>query len=272
MSVAECGSNLHEAGHAFVPRCYRRESAYREWLCRPRRTALQTPAVGISQNTCERIHAVLNGPPITIDRLPHVPQQPTPFTIGFDDGGVSSATIIAEELGRLDWKGHFFITTDRIGKPGFVSETQLRDLDAAGHRIGSHTCSHPNPMAACSEAQLQDEWARSIARLADILDHPVDVASIPGGAYGKNVARAAAKAGIRWLFTSEPVRQSWQIGDCTLLGRFGIECEDSPHKAAAFAAEDWKVCAEEWINWNTKKTIKRLAGPLFYKFREWQQK
>jgi peptidoglycan/xylan/chitin deacetylase (PgdA/CDA1 family) len=220
----------------------------------------------------QRIHAVLNGPPITIDRLPHVPQQPTPFTIGFDDGGVSSATIIAEELGRLDWKGHFFITTDQIGKPGFVSETQLRDLDAAGHRIGSHTCSHPNPMAACSEAQLQDEWARSIARLADILDHPVDVASIPGGAYGKNVARAAAKAGIRWLFTSEPVRQSWQIGDCTLLGRFGIECEDSPHKAAAFAAEDWKVCAEEWINWNTKKTIKRLAGALFYKFRAWRQK
>lgn len=217
------------------------------------------------------IDLVLQTPPITIEQLNNVPKQPIPFTIGFDDGGISSATIIAEELGRLNWKGHFFITTDWIGKPGFVSESQIRELDAAGHRIGSHTCSHPNPMAACSETQLLDEWKRSTDRLADILGHTVDVASIPGGAYGKNVARTAAQAGIRWLFTSEPLRKSWQIDGCTLLGRYGIECEDSPQKAAAFAAEDWKTCASEWAIWNTKKTIKRLAGPLFYKLRKWQQ-
>jgi peptidoglycan/xylan/chitin deacetylase (PgdA/CDA1 family) len=222
----------------------------------------------------EHLHAideVLQSRPITIEQLPQISTQPTPFTIGFDDGGVSSATIIAEELGRFNWKGHFFITTDWIGKPGFVSEMQIRALDAAGHRIGSHTCSHPNPMAACSPTQLLDEWKRSIARLGDILGHPVEVASIPGGAYGKNVARTAAQAGIRWLFTSEPVRTSWQIDGCTMLGRYGIECEDSPRKAAAFASEDWKACAEEWAIWNTKKTIKRLAGPLFYKLRTWQQ-
>ena len=220
----------------------------------------------------QAIAKVLQAAPITVEELAQVSQQPTPFTIGFDDGGVSSATIIAEELGQLGWRGHFFITTDRIGKPGFVSEAQLRDLDAAGHRIGSHTCSHPNPMATCSESQLLDEWSRSIARLADILGHPVDVASIPGGAYGKNVARAAAKAGIRWLFTSEPVRKTWQIDGCTLLGRYGIECEDAPGKAAAFADENALVCLREWSLWNTKKTIKRLAGPFFYRFRDWQHR
>lgn len=46
---------------------------------------------------------------------------------------------------------------------------------------------------------------------------------------------------------------SWQIDGCTMLGRYGIECEDSPLKAAEFAAEDWKVRAEEWAIWNTKK-------------------
>ncbi|MEC8338427.1 MAG: polysaccharide deacetylase family protein [Planctomycetota bacterium] len=222
----------------------------------------------------EHLHAintVLQSPPITIEQLPQVNQQPTPCTIGFDDGGVSSATIIAEELGRFDWKGHFFITTDWIGKPGFVSENQIRELDAAGHRIGSHTCSHPNPMARCSQAQLLNEWTQSIAKLSDILGYPVEVASIPGGAYGKNVARAAAAAGIRWLFTSEPVRTSWQIDGCTMLGRYGIECEDAPHKAAAFVAEDWGAHAKEWMVWNAKKTIKRIGGPLFYKLRRWQQ-
>ena len=75
------------------------------------------------------INMVLQSPPITIEQLPQVAQQPTPCTIGFDDGGVSSATIIAEELGRFDWKGHFFITTDWIGKPGFVSENQIRVIN-----------------------------------------------------------------------------------------------------------------------------------------------
>ena len=126
-------------------------------------------------------------------------------------------------------------------------------------------------MAQCSKAQLLDEWTQSIAKLSDILGHPVEVASIPGGAYGKNVAQAAAAAGIRWLFTSEPVRTSWQIDGCTILGRYGIECEDAPRKAAAFVAEDWRVHAEEWVTWNAKKTIKRLGGPLFYKLRRWQQ-
>ena len=219
----------------------------------------------------QAINTVLQSQPITIEKLPQVAQQPTPFTIGFDDGGVSSATIIAEELGQFDWKGHFFITTDWIGKPGFVNENQIRELDAAGHRIGSHTCSHPNPMSQCSQSQLVEEWTQSIARLSDILGHSVEVASIPGGAYGKNVARAAAAAGIRWLFTSEPVRASWQINGCTMLGRYGIECEDAPRKAAAFVAEDWTVLTREWMGWNAKKTIKRLGGPLYYKLRRWQQ-
>jgi len=52
-------------------------------------------------------------------------------------------------------------------------------------------------MARCSWAQLQDEWSRSTSVLADIVGHPVTLASIPGGDYGDNVARAAAAAGIR---------------------------------------------------------------------------
>ena len=56
-----------------------------------------------------------------------------------------------------------------------------------------------------------------------------------------------------------------------MLGRYGIECEDAPHKAAAFVAEDWGAHAKEWMVWNAKKTIKRIGGPLFYKLRRWQQ-
>lgn len=220
----------------------------------------------------DAIDAVIARPPVTVHALENEPTSPCPLTIGFDDGGVSALTIIAEEFDGRGWPGHFFITTDYIGTPGFLDEPQIRELHQRGHVIGSHSCSHPNPMAACSWDQLVDEWTRSIGRLSDILQEPVTVGSIPGGAYSKEVVRAAAQAGITRLFTSEPTRQTWQVGDCLALGRFGIEMEDAPSKAAAFAAGKFTTRASEYAIWNGKKTIKRLAGPLFYKLRERQHR
>lgn len=209
----------------------------------------------------DAVATVLENPPVTVYDLHH-PHNTPPVMIGFDDGGLSGITIIASEFNRRGWPAHFFITTDYIGQPGFLNESQLCELDKAGHVIGSHSCSHPNPMNTCSEQHLLNEWTRSVARLSDILGHPIDVASIPGGAYGNNVAQAAYRAGITELFTSEPVQQTWQVEGCRLLGRFGIEQNDSPAKAAAIASGKWLVRIREYTTWNTKKLIKRLASPL----------
>src|SRR5262245_21291510 len=78
----------------------------------------------------------------------------------FDDGGVS-AMAAAEILERFGFIGHFFITTNYIGTPGFVSETGIRELSGRGHVIGSHSCSHPLRMGHCAWPQLVDEWTRS---------------------------------------------------------------------------------------------------------------
>ncbi len=220
----------------------------------------------------DAIEAATSRAPIAVHAIESEPTSPCPVTIGFDDGGVSALTIIAPEFEQRGWPAHFFITTDYIGTPGFLTEDQIRELHSRGHVIGSHSCSHPNPMAGCSSEQLADEWSRSIARLSEIVGEQVTVGSIPGGAYSKEVARQAAAAGITWLFTSEPTRRPWQVNGCTLLGRFGIEMEDSPEKAAAFASGQFSTRAKEWAVWNTKKTIKRLAGPLFYKIRAWQHR
>src|SRR5215471_17775111 len=53
----------------------------------------------------------------------------------FDDGGVSFHTPVASLLEAYGWRGHFFVTTDRIGTPGFLSEDQIRDLYRRGHLI-----------------------------------------------------------------------------------------------------------------------------------------
>ena len=77
-------------------------------------------------------------------------------TFTFDDGG-TSAMAAADALERRGLIGYFFITTNYIGTPGFVSESDIRDLSRRGHMIGSHSCSHPLRMGHCAWPQLVDE-------------------------------------------------------------------------------------------------------------------
>ena len=51
----------------------------------------------------------------------------------FDDGGVSFLHPIADLLEARGRRGCFFITTGRIGTPGFLSEEEVRELHRRGH-------------------------------------------------------------------------------------------------------------------------------------------
>jgi peptidoglycan/xylan/chitin deacetylase (PgdA/CDA1 family) len=189
------------------------------------------------------------------------------FTV--DDGGASYAGPIAAELEVRGWRGHCFMTTDMIGKSGFLSAADLVGLDRRGHVIGSHSASHPTRFSACSRAQALDEWRRSRAVLEDLLGHPVRVASLPGGYLSKRAAHAAAEAGFEVLFTSEPVTHPWMVEGCTLVGRFTVRPGQSPRDLAAVAAGAQGPLARQWAAWRAKKLVKPLMGSLYPRLGAW---
>src|SRR5436853_3790191 len=51
----------------------------------------------------------------------------SPVLLTFDDGGASFHHPIADLLEAHGWRGHFFITTGRIGTPGFLANADIRD-------------------------------------------------------------------------------------------------------------------------------------------------
>jgi len=189
-----------------------------------------------------------------------------PWLLTFDDGG-SSALLIGETLAERGWPGHFFVTVDFIGAHGFVSAEDIRRLDQMGHVIGSHSCSHPERMAHCSWAQLQDEWSRSVRVLAEIIGRPVPVASIPGGEYSKKVASAAAVAGIRQLFTSEPVLRVRNVDGCAVFGRFTVVRHTPPVRAVQLASGRQASMWRQFTIWQAKKGVKAVGGRHYLKLR-----
>jgi peptidoglycan/xylan/chitin deacetylase (PgdA/CDA1 family) len=191
-----------------------------------------------------------------------------PVLLTFDDGGVSFHHPIAALLEDRGWRGHFFITTDRIGTPGFLSESEVRDLHRRGHVIGSHSRSHPTRMAALDRAELDREWRESLARLSDLVGEPVKVASVPGGYYSQQVGESAAAAGISTLFTSEPTAHVATLNGCLIFGRYVIQRGMAPEWSAGFAAGRRAQCWRQTALWKAKRVAKTLGGSGYLKLRQ----
>jgi len=186
----------------------------------------------------------------------------------FDDGGASAHNTVAEMLERYGWHGYFLVTTDWIGRSGFLNQEQIRDLDRRGHIIGSHSCSHPTRMARVSWDQMLREWNESTARLAEIVGHRVDIASVPGGYYSRKVALAAAQAGIQTLFTSEPTARVQLVEGCRVVGRYVVQRGMGPEWSAGFAAGGIVPRLRQSALWNAKQVAKALGGELYLQLRE----
>jgi peptidoglycan/xylan/chitin deacetylase (PgdA/CDA1 family) len=183
-----------------------------------------------------------------------------PFAITVDDGGVSYYTLLADRLEARGWRGHCFVTTGAIGRPQFLDRGQIRELRARGHVVGSHSVSHPRRFSACRFAEMTREWRDSRAALADILGEDVTTASLPGGAFSRRSALAAAEAGLRVLFTSEPATRAVDVGGCAVLGRFIVRAGYPSDFAMRVGRLERAARLNEWIRWNTKKPLKAVLA------------
>jgi hypothetical protein len=185
----------------------------------------------------------------------------------FDDGGVS-ALDAADALERHGFVGHFFVTTNRIGTPGFLDAGRIRELHARHHVVGSHSCSHPLRMGHCPWPRLVAEWTDSCAALEDILGVAVRTASVPGGDFAPDVAAAAARAGITQLFTSEPTATPLRAFGVMLRGRFTIQRWTSADTVRGLVAGDWLPRTRQTVMWSAKKLTKQIGGERYLKLRQ----
>lgn len=116
------------------------------------------------------------------------------ITFSFDDGfalDMKTATL----LEKYGLRGVFYIVVDWVGKDGFLKWEQIKDLEARGHEIGSHTMTHPQDLKAKFDDQLFFEVKTSKDLLESALGHPVTKFCYPRGRYDERVLAAVEEAG-----------------------------------------------------------------------------
>ena len=188
------------------------------------------------------------------------------LVLTFDDGGISAISEIAPLLESRGWRGAFFITTDWIGMPGFLHAADIAALADRGHLIGSHSRSHPQ-ISRLSSAQMREEWQESIRILSEIVGSHVVTASVPGGFYSQQVARAASDAGCRLLFNSEPVVQLEEQNGCLVAGRFRVVANTTTKTIVGLAQRRRAPQLRQQLSWEAKKAAKRFGGALWFRLR-----
>ncbi len=116
---------------------------------------------------------------------------PVPFNRGivsvtFDDGWANQYTNAFPLLKQYGLNGTFYIISGELTyQPDYMSLAQVKNLQAAGNEIGSHSVTHPD-LTTLSQANLVNEMSQSQATLQNALGTPVTDFAYPFGAYNAN--------------------------------------------------------------------------------------
>lgn len=119
----------------------------------------------------------------------------------FDHGYASHFGVATSLLLRHHFSGTFFVTVERIGRPGYMTWEQLRKLVFLGMEIGSRGLA-PEPFNRLSRSQLDESLTESKRLLEQRLGIPVRALAAPGGSWSPSVAEAAQRAGFDAVWAS----------------------------------------------------------------------
>jgi len=147
----------------------------------------------------------------------------------FDDGCETDATVAAPLLSELGLCASFFVNPETVGRPGFVSWDQLRELVRCGFEVGSHGLTH-RLFADLTIEELTHQLEESKSALEGHLDCPVESVSLPGGSGGRRALETALGVGYRRVLGSRPGIVS-DARAPRVLPRFAVR---RGHGAAAF--------------------------------------
>lgn len=139
----------------------------------------------------------------------HAPPGPERFTLSFDDAHVSVLTHAAPLLAALGVPATLFVPTAWIGMGSeWLDADGLRRLRDLGWTIGAHSVTHPrmswslyDETSAQHAERLNDECARSRARIGAILGEAPALFAYPYGEDPPAAREAARLAGFSAAFT-----------------------------------------------------------------------
>ena len=180
--------------------------------------------------------------------------------ITFDDGCESDLLTAAPILQKLDFGATFYVTAGFVGRRGYMSPSQLRELSDLGFEIGCHSMSHAY-LNDLDDAGLHREIAEAKLQLEQIIGKPIEHFSCPGGRYNRRVKEVVREVGYRSMATSlahanSPSTDRFELGRIPVMRESTLNSFEEIYQGDAF----WRVTMQNAL----RNTAKRVLGNSFY--------
>lgn len=168
-----------------------------------------------------------------------LPQKPIVLT--FDDGYDNNYTYMLPILEEHGMKATIYMVTNDIGRPGYLTWDQLREMQDRGVEIGSHTANHL-PLTGLSREEREDEMRLSKLLMEWNGIRTVFSFSYPNGAYDETMPKMLRENEYLTAVTGEAGLNTFQTNPYLMHRvniphpRFGLtEFKYRLWKAEAFA-------------------------------------
>lgn len=124
-----------------------------------------------------------------------------PVVLTFDDGYADFATAVQPVMARYGFVATDYVVSGFLNRPRYMTAAQVRQMDADGMVIGSHTVHHVD-LAAIPLAAARTEIDGGKATLEKLLGHPVLDFAYPYGGFNAAVVQLVQQAGFRDAVTT----------------------------------------------------------------------
>ena len=114
----------------------------------------------------------------------------------FDDAWADNHANALGPLSRHGLPAMLYAPSRLLGRSGYMTRSQLLEMDAGGVTIGAHSRNHPD-LRACSPHELESEIRGSKEDLEDLLGKPVTSFAYPTGLLDDRVVEAVRAAASR---------------------------------------------------------------------------
>ncbi|WP_312676435.1 polysaccharide deacetylase family protein [Microbacterium sp.] len=151
--------------------------------------------------------------------------------LSFDDGNRSDVELALPALRERGLRATFFVLAGRLEDPASLGAADLRDLRAAGMRIGNHGWTH-TPWRGLSETDARRELHDARTALAEASGAEIADAALPLGRYDRKTLRRLHARGYHAVYTSDRFPfsdRSW------LRARYSVTAMDTAASVARHA-------------------------------------
>jgi peptidoglycan/xylan/chitin deacetylase (PgdA/CDA1 family) len=235
---------------------------------RERVKGLTNPAYNTELNTFNRQMEFLQTnhvETLTIDEffLHKKKPQDKSICLTFDDGWLGNYLYAYPILMKHGFKATFFVATELIGKPLYMTWEYLKEMVANGMSIQSHTATH-KPLGGMDEKEILFELLESKKAIEEKLGTGVNHLSLPHGSQNEILWPLVKEIGYKTICTSNVGFQTWESNG-VWLKRISIGDQISEKKFQLIVQSKNRAIWGKTINRGLKNALRQTIGIKNYR-------